>query len=250
MGNMRKNFRSGSIFAFSVLFLLVQTNISVASFKRESAQKRLEQYGEIMNSKKKKLVSKDHLYETVHSKVQRSLPKKHKAQAKRIAREVIAQSEKFKMDPLFLLAVIETESSFNPDSVGPVGELGMMQLRSTTGAWIAEKYGITFKGDADLKNPVKNIRLGAAYLDYLRHKFDKSAVSYISAYNMGPKNVRRLAQEQVVPQIYSSKVIKHYVSIHDLLQKRESQNSQIKTAEKVAKAASQQPQQDIEIIEL
>lgn len=249
MGQIRKIFRSGTILVFSALLLQFQANTSVASFKRQSSQKKLEQYNEIMNSKQKKIVSKDHLHETVYAKIEKSLPKKFKSQARKISREVIAQSEKFHMDPLFLLAVIQTESSFNPESVGPVGEMGLMQLRVKTGKWIAEKYSLSFKGESDLKNPIKNIRLGAAYLDYLRTKFDKSAVSYISAYNMGPSNVRRLAQEQVVPQIYSSKVIKHYVSIHDLLKQREASIKPAHKLDKIAQATSI-PSNSVAVIEL
>ena len=211
-------------FATSTLCFQISAYASKESLGQPSTQKKLVQYSEIMKSEEAKIVSRKDLKETVLLKVTRSLPKKFKSKAQAVSEEVLAQSEKYHMDPLFLLAVIQTESSFNPLSRGPVGELGLMQLRAGTADWIARKYKLPFQGENDLKNPVKNIRIGAAYLDYLRKKFGGSARSYISAYNMGPRNVRRLAQEQIVPQIYSTKVIRHYVSIHELLEKRAAQS--------------------------
>jgi soluble lytic murein transglycosylase len=187
-------------------------------------QKKLAQYGEIMKSSEMKMVSQKDLKETVLLKVNRSLPKDFKLKAKAIADEVLKQSDRYHMDPLFLLAVIQTESSFNPLSRGPVGELGLMQLRVSTAEWISRKYDLPFLGEKDLKNPLTNIQIGAAYLDYLRKKFEGSAQSYISAYNMGPRNVRRLAQEKIIPEIYSNKVIRHYVLIHELLAKKAAQS--------------------------
>lgn len=245
MKTINQKARFTVLFVASTLFMQMPSNPSMASISKRAPQKKLAQYSEIMNSDESKVVSKKYLKETVLQKVTSSLPKKFKSQASVVAREVLAQSERYHMDPLFLLAVIQTESSFNPDSVGPVGELGLMQLRVSTGEWIAKKYKLPFQGEKDLKSPVKNIRLGAAYLDYLRKKFDGSAESYISAYNMGPTNVLRLAQEQIVPQIYSTKVIRHYVSIHDLLAKRVAQSERAQQS-----LAQNKMAQDLDIIEL
>lgn len=215
--------RSSMILMFSaVLFFVISftatqnTHGMLSPASKAVTLKKLEQYSEIMNHQgSAKSVSRDLLYKTVLAKFKKFLPKSHKSKAHDLAREVFIQSEKYQMDPLFLLAVMKTESSFNPSSVGSSGELGLMQLRPKTGAWIAKKYDIQFNDNADLIDPVKNIRLGSAYLDYLRTKFKKSARSYIAAYNMGPRNVRRLEREKITPSIYSSKVIRHYASIHD-----------------------------------
>ena len=56
-------------------------------------------------------------------------------------------------------AVIRIESRYDPDAVGRVGEIGLMQVRPKTAAYMG------FQGSpAELANPETNIRLGVTYL--------------------------------------------------------------------------------------
>ncbi|MEN0058361.1 MAG: lytic transglycosylase domain-containing protein [Bdellovibrio sp.] len=153
------------------------------------------------------------LNELIRDKVQKSLAPKWKAQADVIARTVITESAKHHLDPIFVLAVIKTESKFNPLAVGRHGEIGLMQIKPDTAEWIARKYKISWHGPRTLENPAVNIRLSLAYMTYLRQSFAHKAPKYVSAYNMGPKNVRRLLASNVRPGEYNSKVMKNY---HDL----------------------------------
>lgn len=125
------------------------------------------------------------------------------------ANTLINESNRAKMDPLFVMAIIEQESRFNSKVVGGHGEIGLMQLRPRTAAWIAKKAGIRFNGRDQLFNPDVNIKLGILYLAYLNRKFDNVRHS-TSAYNMGPRNVKRVIASQRQPAIYHDKVYQHY----------------------------------------
>jgi soluble lytic murein transglycosylase-like protein len=145
----------------------------------------------------------------------KALPKKPIAssEVRRISNIIIAESLKYDFDPFFVVAVILNESSFNPRARGQFGEIGLMQIKPSSAAWIAKKYQIPWKGAESLVDPVENIRIGSAYLDYLRVKFKKSGHLYLAAYNMGSLNVRRLLKKNKIPKIYSDAVKKRYAKL-------------------------------------
>lgn len=96
--------------------------------------------------------------------VKKQLPGQYKQKAHAVTNAIIEESSKYSLDPYFVMAVISGESSFNPLAIGPVGEIGMMQIRPTTGEWIAKIIKLPWRGKNALKDPVYNIKLGAAYL--------------------------------------------------------------------------------------
>lgn len=150
----------------------------------------------------------------IYSKVQSQLKAQWKGHARGIARTVITESAKYNLDPVFVLAVIKTESGFNPLTVGSFGEIGLMQIKPDTAEWIAQKYSIPWNGKKTLRNPEANIKIGLAYMNYLRKQFPGKASKYVSAYNMGPRNVRRLVAQNVMPAEYNSRVMKNYADFY------------------------------------
>ncbi len=154
------------------------------------------------------------LSEYIFQSTQRELRSKWKGQARTIASAILTESKKYGFDPIFLMAVIENESSFNVEAVGSVGEIGLMQITPQTAQWISKKYDIPFRGAKTLKDPVANIALGSAYLSYLREKFDFKSNLYLAAYNMGTtKLIRNLAMQRV-PLQYPSRVMQRYVRFY------------------------------------
>jgi soluble lytic murein transglycosylase len=143
-----------------------------------------------------------------------ALPNTHKNLSENITNQIISSSIKHKLDPVFLIAVILTESSFNPSASGSSGEIGLMQLMPATAKWISKKYQIEFNGPNDLANPIKNIEIGSAYLAYLKNKFESRARLYISAYNMGPTNVKRALRKSIVPKDYAKKIMRNYKDLY------------------------------------
>lgn len=150
------------------------------------------------------------LHFKLYQEVRRQLPKAHKSNAFRTTQAILRESARYNFDPVFVAAVIKTESHYNPLALGSVGEIGLMQIRPETAEWLAKKYQIPWHGAQDLKDPAKNVRIGVAYMAYLRESFPRKAYRYIAAYNMGPGNVRKLIMQNVKPQEYSARIYRNY----------------------------------------
>jgi soluble lytic murein transglycosylase len=131
-----------------------------------------------------------------------------------MAQALLTESKRYGFDPFFVLAMIATESRFNPRTVGSVGEIGLLQIRPTTAAWIARKEGLRYEGAQSLFRPGDNLRLGLAYLAFLRDSFESKSRLYLSAYNMGGAAVRRLVARSVYPGDYASRIVGNYLSIY------------------------------------
>jgi soluble lytic murein transglycosylase len=153
----------------------------------------------------------------VKDRIRKALPRVWKPQATRIFRALVEEANRRQFDPIFLMAVIQSESSFNPTAVGPVKELGLMQLRPATARWISRRYGLAWKGKRSLYDPLTNIRVGAAYLSHLRDEFDSHGRLYLAAYNMGGGNVRKALGKKIWPKDYPSRVMGHYLAMYEEL---------------------------------
>lgn len=145
----------------------------------------------------------------------------YKDKAYEIARAVIVEANHHGMDPLFLLAVIQTESQFNLKARGRHGEIGLMQILPETAKWIAPHAGVDSES-INLENVSMNIRLGATYFAHLRKSFKNMGTRYVSAYNMGSTNVRRLVKNNIEPYIYSSKVLGNYTNFYAKIEKAQT----------------------------
>ncbi len=142
------------------------------------------------------------------------LPNKFKDQRKRLAQAIIDESLKYGFDPIFLMSIIQGESSFRPDMVGGVGEIGLMQIRPETGKWIAKKMNLKWEGKNSLFDPATNVRIGAAFLSFLRDRFNSHAQLYLAAYNMGQSNVDSALEKDIWPKDYPQHVMKHYIEFY------------------------------------
>lgn len=132
---------------------------------------------------------------------------------------LIVASLQNKYDPVFLLAVIRTESRFNPKAVGTAGEIGLMQIKPSTAEWICKKSGFAWKGAKALKDPVYNLQIGAMYFKYLKKSLKSKSAHYINAYNMGINNLQRLPASSQISHPYYSRVMQNYLDIYQELQK-------------------------------
>ena len=180
---------------------------------------RVEHARELLGPKYKRSVvakfenSKD-LEKNIHRIVDKRLPKAYKSRAYIIAKTIITEASANSLDPYFVMAVISGESSFNPLAVGPVGEIGLMQIRTTTGEWMAKMKKSPWRGESTLRDPVANIKLGVAYLGWLRSKFDGHGQLYLAAYNMGPTSVKNAVSRKVYPKDYPIHVMKRYLAFY------------------------------------
>ena len=151
--------------------------------------------------KKEKFTAKDgteRIKYTVKVKMQ---PDHVKTRAERFKEEVLTQSKRFNIDPAIAMAIMQTESSFNPKARSNIPAFGLMQLVPKSGA--RDAYNHVYKQDKLVSGkylyvPSNNIELGCAYISKIRYAYfkniqnDKSAYyCTISAYNTGPGNVAK-----------------------------------------------------------
>ena len=112
---------------------------------------------------------------------------------------ILDSSENYTLDPKLILAVIKTESNFDPQAVSSKGAKGLMQISDSTGIWGSEVLDINDFSINSLYNPEINIKIGAWYLRLLMDQY-KDTDTALAAYNGGSGNVSRWLQN---PQ-YSS----------------------------------------------
>ncbi len=156
----------------------------------------------------------DHFEAWLEVQVADSLQGKWKRRSHEVARAIMEESSKYKFDPVFLMAVIQNESSFNPTIRGTSGEIGLMQVLPTTAQWIAKRNGLQWEGEKTLLDPVKNIRIGSAYMAFLRERTAAQGGLYLAAYNMGLKNVYRALKKDVHPKDYAIRVMQRYIKFY------------------------------------
>ncbi len=101
---------------------------------------------------------------------------------------------RYGLDPLFVAAVIRTESNFRADARSGVGALGLMQIMPDTGEWIAGKNNWSYSDDMLLDRGY-NIEMGCWYLNYLSGRFDSDTTLALAAYNAGEGTVRKWVQQ-------------------------------------------------------
>lgn len=139
--------------------------------------------------------------------------------ASELTQTLLKVSHDYGYDPVFLLAVIKTESQFNPNTIGSAGEIGLMQIKPDTAEWICKKRKIDWLGAEKMKDPNYNIVIGAHYMHYLKIKLDSESLRYINAYNMGLNNLQRLPAAEQKKRSYYSKIISNYLAIYSVFGK-------------------------------
>jgi membrane-bound lytic murein transglycosylase C len=121
--------------------------------------------------------------------------------AQKYLRWVKQAARHYQLDESLILAIIQTESSFNPYAVSGSQALGLMQVKPESAgrdvfAHIKRRHGRPSR--SYLLNPSKNIDIGAAYLHLLhtrylgkiRHPLSRRH-AVIAAYNSGTSSVLR-----------------------------------------------------------
>lgn len=125
---------------------------------------------------------------------------------------ILAQSKRYGYDPLFLTALIQTESSFNNWARSNQGALGLMQIRPTTGHALAAETMTEWLGKPTLYDPGINIALGAYYLNKMVLRFGDLRLA-LEAYNHGPSQLSIYLKNGKSPSRYSKKVFQNYRKI-------------------------------------
>ena len=94
--------------------------------------------------------------------------------------------QQYNIDSYLIAALIREESYFNAKAGSGAGAKGLMQLMPSTANYIARKAGIRYNY---LLEPEDNIKLGCAYIDYLKNSHKHNDLFAIASYNGGPNAV-------------------------------------------------------------
>ncbi|MFH1995082.1 MAG: lytic transglycosylase domain-containing protein [Nitrospinota bacterium] len=134
-----------------------------------------------------------------------------------LSETIWAESSKYNIDPLLLLAIIETESSFSNNAVSNKNARGLMQIVPETAKAIALTEEIEWEGYKTLHTPTLNIRIGTYYFKKLLKRFDGDVELALAAYNNGPTRVAKLLRDGDLPSLkYSRKVLRNYKKMQEI----------------------------------
>jgi soluble lytic murein transglycosylase len=132
-----------------------------------------------------------------------------------MAQTILDASDRYDLAPELILAVMFTESSFNPHAESNMGAVGLMQLMPATATQLAQELEMEWRGQQLLTDPESNILMGSFYLRKLLHRFDDLNVA-LAAYNVGPNRLRTImSEEDRVPRLYARKVQKLTAALRD-----------------------------------
>ncbi|WP_322924528.1 lytic transglycosylase domain-containing protein [Paenibacillus campi] len=96
---------------------------------------------------------------------------------------ISSASSKYGIPESLIKAVIDVESSFNPNAGSSAGAKGLMQLMDGTAAGL---------GVSNSLDPEQNIDGGTKYLSYQLKRYDNNIKTALAAYNAGPGRLQRL----------------------------------------------------------
>ncbi|MFC0679487.1 transglycosylase SLT domain-containing protein [Lysobacter korlensis] len=101
------------------------------------------------------------------------------------------ESAKNRIDPAWVAAEIRAESIFNPTARSGANAMGLMQVLPSTGAAVARRIGLPWRGAESLYEPETNIILGTAYLRQLLDQYGGQPYFAVAGYNAGPAPLNR-----------------------------------------------------------
>jgi len=131
--------------------------------------------------------------------------------ARMLAREIVAESARQGYDPLFVSAVIKSESTFNTLARSDVGAQGLMQVMPKTDRWLAEIKDLP---RGKLTDPGYNLRVGITYLKHLEELYRGDKIFTLIGYNWGPGRVESASdgKRRVPPEVmtYAIKILNDY----------------------------------------
>lgn len=128
----------------------------------------------------------------------------------KLARVILAESASHEIDPLFVLALIQTESMFYNWSKSFTGALGLMQISPATGEEIAARLNLEWNGKETLLNPYLNVKMGVHYFSLLNERYKDREMS-LAAYNIGPGRLdSEMRENRMAGRGYVNKVLNNY----------------------------------------
>jgi hypothetical protein len=127
-----------------------------------------------------------------------------------LANVILDECDRYGYDPLFLMGLILTESSFRRGQTSSKGARGLMQVMPLVGRDLADETNVEWANSETLFDFEANIRIGSLHLFRQILKFE-SVDKGLIAYNHGETALRRhIRRNQPLPSDYLKKVISKY----------------------------------------
>lgn len=93
---------------------------------------------------------------------------------------ILFLSNNHKVDPYLVTAIVEVESSFNANTTGSIGEIGLMQIRKE---YLSKKI--------NYYDPINNLKAGVPMLASLKRLKKKLGKYWFCSWNLGPTGAIR-----------------------------------------------------------
>lgn len=114
--------------------------------------------------------------------------------------EIMGIANRNGIDQLTVLALIDVESNYNPDSVSETDDYGLMQINICNHERLSNTLKLT-----NIMEPLQNVEAGSYMLGLLYQKYQDMNMA-LMAYNMGEAGAQRLWNQDVYETSYTKKV--------------------------------------------
>lgn len=114
--------------------------------------------------------------------------------------EIMGIANRNGIDQLTVLALIDVESNYNPDSVSETDDYGLMQINICNHERLSNTLELT-----NIMEPLQNVEAGSYMLGLLYQKYQDMNMA-LMAYNMGEAGAQRLWNQDVYETSYTNKV--------------------------------------------
>lgn len=116
--------------------------------------------------------------------------------------EMFLLCDEYGVAPELVLAVIETESGFNPAAVSKTGDYGLMQINKGNHKWLSEKLDVS-----DFLDAAQNMKCGIYMLAFSLNSADGDYTKALMVYNLGLSGARRAWKNGKTSTMYTDKVL-------------------------------------------
>lgn len=133
---------------------------------------------------------------------------------------IVDKCKHFNIDFAFTMAVIDKESSFDPNADSG-SSVGLMQINRINHEWLSEEVGFT-----DFWDPEQNVTAGLYMLCDLFEKYEDPAL-VLMAYNMGETGAKRFWDKGIYTSDYAEAVLQQAEIYNQEIQERMGENGQM-----------------------
>ncbi len=115
--------------------------------------------------------------------------------------EINKYSDRNKISPYLMIALIREESYFNPLALSQSNAVGLMQILPSTAKEVSQRRGYGNINEFLLFNPETNIKFGTAYFAQIKKQLDNSNIYAVASYNGGAGAISSWLKKSETPDI-------------------------------------------------